>query len=318
MNISKVQIQLNSKDILSIINEFADVEGLEFSQINIDNKISLKGCYKNNITISFNADINLEGVRDKKIYARLSKVKVMKFGIFRIIRSFALKKAFEFIKVEGISSKKDLIEIDLEKVLREVPFVELMPKDIYIRDGYVYAEVEDINISIKGELIKVKEEVKDLENEKEEIQYPVNKVKDAYHNGRKIIKDKLPNDLKKVSDIVFVLPDLTALIYRLLKDNRVPLKTKIAVSASVAYIMFPIDIIPDKIPIIGKIDDLAIIVFILNRISQDVSIQVIAENWSGKDELITTLKAIIDYLINFTNAKNVEKLYNMMEELSTL
>ena len=39
MNISKVQIQLNSKDILSIINEFADVEGLEFSQININIKI---------------------------------------------------------------------------------------------------------------------------------------------------------------------------------------------------------------------------------------------------------------------------------------
>lgn len=318
MNISKVQIQLDSKDILSIINEFVDVEGLEFSDISIDNKISLQGYYKNNIKVTFNADLALQGIVDGNIYVKLAKVKFMKFGIFRMIRSFALKKAFEFIKIDGISSKKDIIEINLEKVLKDVPFVELMPKDLYIRDKYVYAEVENVNISIKGELIKGKEELIEEGKEKEEIKYPVNKIKDTYYNGREKIKDKLPKDLEKISDIVFVLPDLTALIYRLLKDNRVPMKTKISISASIAYLMFPIDIIPDKIPIIGKIDDLAIIVFVLGRIYDEVSIQVIAENWSGKDEFITVLRSIIDYLINFTNAKNVEKLYNMVEELSTL
>ncbi|MBE6050424.1 MAG: DUF1232 domain-containing protein [Clostridium sp.] len=318
MNISKVQIQLDSSDILSIINEFVDVDGLEFNTINIDNKISLEGCYKNNIKVNFNANLVLEGIVDGKIYIKLAKVNFMKLGIFRFIRSFALKKAFEFIKVDGINSKKDLIEIDLEKVLKDVPFIELIPKDIYIRDKYVYAEVENINISIKGELVKEKEDIIEEDKENETIQYPVNKVKDTYYNGRNIIKDKLPEELKGVSNIVFILPDLTALIYRLLKDKRVPFKTKMAVSASIAYIMFPIDIIPDNIPLIGKIDDLAVIIFALNRISEDVPIQVIAENWNGKDEFITVLKSIIDYLINFTNAKNVEKLYNMVEELSTL
>lgn len=318
MKISKVQVQLTGQDILSIINEFVKVDGLKIDEANIcGSEIEIGGFFKKGVSFEFKAGMVLEGVIDGKIHARFSKCKFLKLGIFRIIRSFALKKAIEALNIKGFQVIKDKIIIDLEKVLLDVPYVSLKPTDLYIRNGIIFAEIEEIQLSIAGELIKEKPKEK-KETIKDKIEYPINKVEDCYSAGRRKLQEKIPKELKKASNFIFILPDIAALIYRLLKDKRVPIKTKLYLSAAVAYITFPIDFIPDKIPLIGKIDDIGVAVFALNRIVKDVPIQVIAENWQGSIDLLSLLKNVLDYLINFTNANNVEKLYNIVEELSTL
>ena len=111
---------------------------------------------------------------------------------------------------------------------------------------------------------------------------------------------------------------MAALLYRLLKDKRVPLKTKLIISGSIAYIAFPTDIIPDNIPFVGKVDEIAVAFFALERIISDVSINVILENWEGKNDIVLVIKNIIEYVVNFTGAKNVEKIYNFVEEVMSL
>lgn len=183
-------------------------------------------------------------------------------------------------------------------------------KDSVIRNNreYVNQEVEEL----------VEEEVKEIQ----EALQDSDKKDDYYSIGRNATKEKvenkLPDNAKQYSDYLFLIPDLAALIFRLLKDDRVPLKTKLSVSASIAYIVCPTDMIPNNIPFIGKIDDLAILFFALNRIANDVPLKVIVENWSGKNELILVLKSGLDYISGFTGARNVEKVYNVVEQLSTL
>ena len=106
------------------------------------------------------------------------------------------------------------------------------------------------------------------------------------------------------------------MIYRLLKDDRVSVKTKAIISGAIAYTAFPTDIIPDNIPFIGKIDDMGVLFFALNTIVNDVPIEIIVENWTGKNDILIVLKKGIDYLINFTGAKNVEKIFSVVEELA--
>lgn len=43
------------------------------------------------------------------------------------------------------------------------------------------------------------------------------------------------------------------------KDNRTPLKVKILIGITVGYLLSPIDLIPDLIPILGILDDLIIV-----------------------------------------------------------
>ncbi len=50
-----------------------------------------------------------------------------------------------------------------------------------------------------------------------------------------------------------------ALVWRLLKDSRVPFLPKLIIPAAMAYVIFPIDLIPDFILGLGQLDDLGII-----------------------------------------------------------
>jgi uncharacterized membrane protein YkvA (DUF1232 family) len=50
------------------------------------------------------------------------------------------------------------------------------------------------------------------------------------------------------------------LVYRLVVDPGVPIYLKIIPFLSLAYLFFPFDLIPDLLPIIGQVDDLAILV----------------------------------------------------------
>ncbi len=50
------------------------------------------------------------------------------------------------------------------------------------------------------------------------------------------------------------------LAWRLLLDARVPLWTKMILPASLIYVVSPVDFIPDVIPGLGQLDDLAIVV----------------------------------------------------------
>lgn len=317
MNISDVQAQLTGEDILSLINEFVNVEGLELKEVIIDNQISLKGSFTKGLSIDFEGSLDIEGVREGKVYGRFTRLKVMKLGFFRQIRSFALKTAFKQLPIKGIESNKDEIIIDINKILNPISFIKFNIKNVFIKGNSLNVEFENINISLKGELIKV-EETEVREESEDTLSLPIEKVEDNYTYGRKMIEGKMSPEVRKISDYIFVVPDIIALIYRLLKDKRVPLKTKLSISAALAYILFPTDIIPDNIPFIGRIDELAVVFFALNRIANDVSTQVILENWAGKNELVLVLRNGIDYIINFTNAKNVEKLYNVVEELTTL
>lgn len=317
MKISGVQAKLVGSDILSIINEFVKVEGLELKEAIIDNAINIKGTFKKGVSIDFAGQLTIEKVENSIVTAKFSKLKLMKLGFFRPIRSLALKIGLGQLKISGIDATKDRVIIDIKKLLKDIPYVDIDLKALYIKGQALHAEVENINISLMGNIIKV-EEPEVITEDEEKVEESINKVEDYYTLGRDKLQEKLPDGAKKISDYIFVVPDIVALICRMLKDSRVPIKTKLVVSASLAYVIFPTDLIPDKIPFIGKIDEIAVVFFALNRIATDVPTKVILENWAGKDELVLVLKNGLEYVTNFTGAKNVEKLYNVVEELSTL
>jgi uncharacterized membrane protein YkvA (DUF1232 family) len=51
------------------------------------------------------------------------------------------------------------------------------------------------------------------------------------------------------------------LVWRLLCDSRVPFLTKLIIPAVIAYVLWPIDVIPDLIPIVGQLDDIGVVFF---------------------------------------------------------
>ncbi len=95
-----------------------------------------------------------------------------------------------------------------------------------------------------------------------------------------------------LAEYLFLLPDLFILVCRLAVDDRVPNKKKVIAGAILAYLVMPIDIIPDFIPVIGHIDDLVLAVLGLNMILNDIDKQILLDNWSGKGDLLQLLQTV--------------------------
>lgn len=75
--------------------------------------------------------------------------------------------------------------------------------------------------------------------------------------------------------IIRHLPKFIRLYWRLFWDKRVPMYLKLILIGALAYVISPIDIIPDwVVPIIGEMDDVAILFIALRlfitKIPQDV------------------------------------------------
>jgi uncharacterized membrane protein YkvA (DUF1232 family) len=49
------------------------------------------------------------------------------------------------------------------------------------------------------------------------------------------------------------------LAFRLLRDERVPTATKLIIPATLLYLISPLDLIPDFIPVVGQVDDVMIL-----------------------------------------------------------
>jgi uncharacterized membrane protein YkvA (DUF1232 family) len=69
-----------------------------------------------------------------------------------------------------------------------------------------------------------------------------------------------PNPASHKVNIFISLLNRMRLVFRLMRDSRVPIGLKIVPFLSIIYILFPLDLIPDLIPALGQVDDLGVVI----------------------------------------------------------
>lgn len=91
---------------------------------------------------------------------------------------------------------------------------------------------------------------------------------------------------RTVMQIVRQLPAYLRLLMGLMTDNRVAMVDKALVVGAVAYILMPLDLIPDFIPFLGQVDDVFLLTTALQRLIHQAGRRVVLSHWSGDpDEL---------------------------------
>lgn len=98
---------------------------------------------------------------------------------------------------------------------------------------------------------------------------------------------------KLVTDAAKLLPNLVKLVARLLKDPRVPRRSKIALGLAFAYVVSPIDIIPEIVPVIGWADDLLFLMLALDSLIERAGKDVVEEHWDGPVDLLGMIREVI-------------------------
>ena len=128
-------------------------------------------------------------------------------------------------------------------------------------------------------------------------------------------KEQLGSLGGKLGEYVFLLPDFFILICRLAMDKRVPVKQKMIVAGIITYVMMPIDLIPDFIPVIGLVDDLVLVVLGLNLILNEIDPKILLDNWSGEGQVLDHLQKITALADRFLDKHLLQKIKNVLKRL---
>lgn len=102
-----------------------------------------------------------------------------------------------------------------------------------------------------------------------------------------------PNEILR--ELVLIVPHLALLLTRLLADPRVAFRRKLVAAAAVAYLVSPIDLIPDMIPVIGQADDVIFLAFAVHHLLEGVDAAVRDDYWHGSEDALDLVRALIGW-----------------------
>ncbi len=111
-----------------------------------------------------------------------------------------------------------------------------------------------------------------------------------------------------LAEIVLLVPDLLVLLLRLARDLRVSWTLKGQLLLAAAYVISPVDLMPEALlGVIGLTDDAGVLALVLMWLKGVTSVdqQVLRDNWSGRDDVIT----VIDTL-NAKITENADRLFS--------
>jgi uncharacterized membrane protein YkvA (DUF1232 family) len=82
----------------------------------------------------------------------------------------------------------------------------------------------------------------------------------------------------RMGRLVVKLPTYARMVWGILRDPRTPIGLKGMLAAALAYVVMPVDLIPDVIPILGQADDLTVLLLVLDLFIQNAPADVRAEH----------------------------------------
>lgn len=81
------------------------------------------------------------------------------------------------------------------------------------------------------------------------------------------------------------------ILYYTLGSDKIPVKDKAIIIGALGYLISPLDVIPDAIPIAGLGDDMAVLIYVLQKVWCDVSDEIKEKaraklnSWFDEDEI---------------------------------
>ena len=82
----------------------------------------------------------------------------------------------------------------------------------------------------------------------------------------------------RLARLLVKLPTYARLVWGMIRDPRTPVGLKALLVAALAYVVSPVDLVPDAIPILGQADDLTVLLLVLDLFIQNAPAQVRAEH----------------------------------------
>jgi len=122
----------------------------------------------------------------------------------------------------------------------------------------------------------------------------------------------------RIRSYIALLSQFLGLLLNLLRDPRVSSTDKAILGATVAYMLNPLDLVPDWIPFVGLVDDIYLVAVALLRLLLRVDEKVLKDNWRGRDDLIPILRKVADGAVAFLPARIRRSIFARVDRYETL
>jgi len=90
-----------------------------------------------------------------------------------------------------------------------------------------------------------------------------------------------PDDLG-AREALRLLPDLVRLVRRLAADRSLPRGVRVRLWLLLAYLLSPIDLVPDFVPVLGYADDVVVVAWALRSVVRRAGSDALARHWPGQ------------------------------------
>jgi uncharacterized membrane protein YkvA (DUF1232 family) len=100
-----------------------------------------------------------------------------------------------------------------------------------------------------------------------------------------------------LGELLRIVPDLLRLVRNLLGDRTVPLGARVALVVLLLWLINPIDLIPEFIPVLGPLDDVVVAVLVLRYVGRRVGLEEVRRRWSGTPEGFDLLRPLLGLLV---------------------
>ena len=87
-------------------------------------------------------------------------------------------------------------------------------------------------------------------------------------------------------DVALVVPACLTTVRRLRHDPQVPRRARIALVFAIVWVVSPVDLIPEFLPVIGPLDDVIVVALALRYAARQVPREVLVGAWPAEERLL--------------------------------
>lgn len=99
-------------------------------------------------------------------------------------------------------------------------------------------------------------------------------------------------DETTLRDALRLLPDLLRLLRRLAADRTLPSGVRLRLVLLLGYLVMPIDVVPDFIPVLGYADDAVIVAIALRSVTRRAGPEALERHWPGTPQGLQAIRRL--------------------------
>jgi uncharacterized membrane protein YkvA (DUF1232 family) len=99
-------------------------------------------------------------------------------------------------------------------------------------------------------------------------------------------------DRSRLTDALRLLPDVVRLLRRLAADPALPRGVRLRLVLLIGYLVMPVDLVPDFIPVVGYADDALVVALALRSVARAAGPEALDRHWPGTPDGLRVVKRL--------------------------